>query len=353
MEPQGMKSSFGNYRGVDEQLYDGAKRTSTYLALADGTRLAYDLFLPTRKGTVAKGRLPTLFKYTPYCRSWTIYDKSGKNNLAELMSLDAVGRAMVRLRVWLKGNVMDALGRTEWLGEMVKSGYAMIVVERPGTGASFGQMSWDPASAMREANEILNWIAAQPWSDGNIGMFGDSIQAQVQFQAAATGNPYLKAILPATTWMDNCSVVMFPGGVLNTAMAEMYVKLNTAFAGDLVTPVDEDPEGVLLAQARAERGGKSKLAETVKKSARESVFRDGWSDTQALYPLLDKINRAGVPAYLINGWYDVYARDNFLIFANLTVPKRLLVRPVDHSGIESPDDDIDYGRRRTADSSIG
>ena len=30
---------------------------------------------------------------------------------------------------------------------------------------------------------------------------------------------------------------------------------------------------------------------------------------------------------MINGWYDIYARDNFLIYDNLTVPKRLLVRP--------------------------
>ena len=58
---------------------------------------------------------------------------------------------------------------------------------------------------------------------------------------------------------------------------------------------------------------------------------------------MDRINRSGVPVYLINGWYDIYARDNFLIYANLTVPKRLLVRPTDHAGIESPGPDIDYG----------
>jgi putative CocE/NonD family hydrolase len=59
--------------------------------------------------------------------------------------------------------------------------------------------------------------------------------------------------------------------------------------------------------------------------------------------LLDHINRSRVPVYLINGWYDIYARDNFLIYNNLTVPKRLLVRPTDHAGIQAPGSDIDYG----------
>jgi putative CocE/NonD family hydrolase len=45
---------------------------------------------------------------------------------------------------------------------------------------------------------------------------------------------------------------------------------------------------------------------------------------------------------LINGWYDIYARDNFMIYANLTVPRRLLVRPTDHSEIEAPGPDLNY-----------
>jgi len=47
--------------------------------------------------------------------------------------------------------------------------------------------------------------------------------------------------------------------------------------------------------------------------------------------------------YLINGWYDIYARDNFLIYNNLTVPKRLLVRPTDHAAIEESTSEFNYG----------
>ena len=341
-------SAFGQYQGYSERIYDGTRRTSDFLTLADGTRLAYDLILPTKNGVPADKPLPVLFKYTPYGRAWTIYDKNGKNNLAELVTLPWYYKPMVRIRSWFKGNVMDALSRAEWLKEMVHSGYAVIVVDRPGTGASFGKMSMDPEAGAKETDEILNWIATRRWCDGHIGMFGDSIQAQIQFQAAGTGNPHLKAILPATTWMDNYSAVVFPGGVLNKAMTHFYVRVNKAF-DSLATPVDQDKDGILLAQARAERHRLAALAESVK-GVSQAPYRDfltpkgknPWIDYNALYPLLDRINRSGVPVYLINGWYDIYARDNFMIYANLTGPKRLLVRPTDHDGIEAPGSDIDY-----------
>jgi putative CocE/NonD family hydrolase len=350
-------SEFGRYQGYSEEAYDGAQRTSDFLTLADGTRLAYDLFLPTKKGVPAAEPLPALFKYTPYGRAWTVFDKSGHCNFCDLdRRYPWWGSLAMRFRAWVvplvdpnvNGQIKDALSQAEWLGDMVKSGYAIIVVERPGTAASFGQFHADPEVITQEADEILNWIAAQSWSDGKIGMFGDSIQAQIQFQAASSGNPHLKAILPATTWMDSYSAVRFPGGVQNLAFDDFYANANQVF--DLMaTPVDQDPDGTLLAQARAERQNTSALAKLV--TSRDGVaYRDDltadkplWMQYWTLYPLLDRINRAGVPVYLINGWYDIFARDNFLIYANLTGPKRLLVRPTDHAGIEAPGADIDYG----------
>jgi putative CocE/NonD family hydrolase len=349
---QGKVSEFGEYRGYSEESYDGSQRISDYLTLSDGTRLAYDLFLPTKKSVPADKPLPVLFKYTPYDRAWTVIDENGNFNLAA-WGLPWYYEPMVRLRAWVmpqgRGRIWDALFRTKWLGDMLKSGYAVIVVDRPGTGASFGTLNGDPVVVAAEADQILNWIAAQSWCDGNIGMFGDSIQAQIQFRAASTGNPHLKAILPATTWMDNYSAVMFPGGILDKAFANFYGPANELF-DKMATPVDQDKDGTLLAQARADRANTSALSEgmTLLESIpfRDSLNSDGknaWIDYETLYPLLEKINRSGIPVYLINGWYDIYARDNFLIYNNLTVPKRLLVRPTDHAGIEAPGSDVDYG----------
>jgi len=349
-------SEFGKYQGYSESTYDSWKRTSDFLPLSDGTQLAYDLFLPTKDGVPADEPFPTLFKYTPYNRAWTVFDKDGKAVLCDLMPVWYCG-PMLHFRSVIvpfvvpdgNGQVKDAVSQTPWLGEMLTSGYAVIVVDRPGTGASFGKFSGNPEVVAGETDEILNWIASQEWSDGNIGMFGDSIQAQIQFQAASTGNPHLKAILPATTWMDNYSAVMFPGGIPNTAFANFYVNAQRVF-NLMPTPVDQDTDGSLLAQARAERQGASALASGAKYLAsipfRDSLSVEGtnvWTTYSALYPLLERINHSDTPVYLINGWYDLYARDNFLIYNNLTVPKKLLVRPTDHSGIEVSGSDIDFG----------
>jgi putative CocE/NonD family hydrolase len=354
-EPQEKVSEFGQYHGYTTEEYDGWRRTSEYLTMADGTRLAYDLILPTKDGVPANGPFPALFKYTPYNRTWTIFDENG-DFLIDWPGVPWYFELMMRVRRVVlplvmpfgDGDLRDPTAKTEWLIDMLKSGYAVVVVDRPGTGASFGKMTNDPDAIANEADELLNWIADQTWCDGNIGMFGDSIQAQVQFQAASTGNPHLKAILPATTWMDNYSAWVFPGGVLNTAFMKVYVASNTMFH-NMVTPVDSDTDGALLAQALAERGGTSALAEAAS-GADDAPFRDVmapdgenvWIDHHTLYPLLDRINPSGIPVYLINGWYDIYARDNFMIYANLSVPKRLLVRPTDHSGIEAPGSDVDY-----------
>ena len=116
--------------------------------------------------------------------------------------------------------------------------------------------------------------------------------------------------------------------------------------------MDSDKDGSLLAQARKERGGSTlgKQSEGWLKPFpfRDSTTSDGnkiWEGAANLYPLLDRINKSGIPVYMTTGWYDLFsgARDMFLWYANLTVPKRLLVRPADHSEVEKNQFDLDYG----------
>ena len=248
-------SGFGEYQGYSESLYDGSKRTSDYLSLSNGTRLAYDLILPANRGVPATTPMPCLFKYTPYLRTFTIFDQNGKNIIADLVRLGWKEKAMLRIRYWLSkdGRYMDPLFRTPWLKNLVKHGYAVIVVERPGTGASFG--SWNPSheSGAREASEIINWIASQPWSNGKVGMYGDSFQAMIQFATAAMGNPHLKAIFPTSAPMETYESTAFPGGVHNKAFAAFFKWSTTFLQSGTVTPVDSDPRGELLAQARKAR----------------------------------------------------------------------------------------------------
>lgn len=350
--PQEKVSGLGKYEGYGKALYDGSRRTSDYLTLSNGTRLAYDLILPTQKGTHAGEGLPVLFKYTPYLRTFTIFDEKGKNLIADLFDLGWKERVMLRIRYWLsaQGRFMDPLFRTGWLKNMVKHGYAVIVVERPGTGASFGRLNPSFEAGARETNEILNWIAAQGWCNGNIGMYGDSWQGQIQFSAASSGNPHLKAIFPASTWLDNYTGSLYPGGVYNKAFGAFFEWSQKFLNSNVITPVDRDSDGQLLAQARAERVSATvgeKFTEVFKQYRyRDSTTQEGykiWLDSMVDPRSMSRVNQARVPVYLVAGWYDLFVRDMFLLYANLSVPKRLLVRPLDHSGIEKNHADLDFG----------
>jgi putative CocE/NonD family hydrolase len=344
-------SQFGRYRGYSQAIYDGYERRSHYLALGDGTRLAYDLYLPTKKGVPAEAPLPVLFKYTPYLRAFTIFDRDGRFLLGELYEVEWVKKAMLRIRQKIsdQGHLMDAVFHTAWLKPMLYHGYAVVVVERPGTGASFGVMDPSFEAGARQADEILDWIAAQEWCDGHIGMYGDSWQAMIQFAAASTGNPHLKAILPVSSSLDSYSAVNYRGGVYNATFNALFSRSTGALEA-LATPVDGDEGGALLAQARAERSG-STVGEKSVEVMRQYPFHDSttadgenvWEGDFALYPFIDRINEAGVPIYMVNGWYDLFTSDMFLWYANLTVPRRLVIRPCDHSEVEEDGPDLDFG----------
>jgi putative CocE/NonD family hydrolase len=345
-------SEFGKYQGYSEKIYDGNQRRSDYLTLSNGTRLAYDLILPTKKGVPADKPLPVLFKYTPYLRTFTIFDQAGNNIIADLFHLGWKEKAYLRVRYWFdkRGNLMDPVFRTKYLENMLKHGYAVIVVERPGTGASFGVMNASFEVGAKEVNEILNWIAAQNWCDGNIGMYGDSFQAMIQFAAATTGNPHLKAIFPTSSGLDMYSAVTYPGGVYNKTFGSFF-SWSTSFLESVLTPVDSDKDGSLLAQARKERSGLTLAKQSEvwfrKFPFRDSITSDGvkiWEGPGNLYPLLDRINQSGIPVYMTTGWYDLFsgAGDMFLWYANLTVLRRLLVRPADHSEVEKNQFDLDF-----------
>ncbi|HMK66740.1 MAG TPA: CocE/NonD family hydrolase, partial [Thermodesulfobacteriota bacterium] len=248
-------SQLGRYHCYSEAVYDGTVRRSDYLTLSDGTRLAYDLILPAKEGIPAKKPLPVLFKYTPYLRTYRLFEQNGKSPVADLYrwSMEEQNRVQSQARMSQYGLLFDPLLRNRYLINMVKSGYAVVVVERPGTGASFGRSNPSFEAQAKEANEILNWIGSQPWSNGRIGMYGDSWQGQTQLAAASTGNPYLKTIVPVGTWMDNYSSILYPGGIMNKAFIDFFSWTQKILSSEVITPVDSDLDGALLARARQER----------------------------------------------------------------------------------------------------
>lgn len=78
--------------------------------------------------------------------------------------------------------------------------YGYAVVSQDTRGRELSEGAWQPViNEKDDGDDTLNWIADQPWSSGAVGMIGSSYLAIVQWQAAASGNKHLKAIISMVT----------------------------------------------------------------------------------------------------------------------------------------------------------
>ena len=86
---------------------------------------------------------------------------------------------------------------------LTKYGYVVAVGDPRGLGASYGTRgaSWDTQEA-EDTHDLIEWLGVQPWSNGNVGMWGNSYMGGIQVLAATTKPPHLKAIFPGQTPFD-------------------------------------------------------------------------------------------------------------------------------------------------------
>lgn len=77
-----------------------------------------------------------------------------------------------------------------------KQGYAVIGADGRGVGNSQGNFPWLGAQDGRDGHDAVEWIAAQPWSSGKVGMYGNSALAMSQWAIAAEQPPHLTCIAP-------------------------------------------------------------------------------------------------------------------------------------------------------------
>lgn len=144
--------------------------------MRDGVKLRANILRPAEKG-----KFPVLVFRTPYSK-----DESDANN--ESTFADAVRR-----------------------------GYAVVVQDVRGRFRSEGEFA-PYRNEGRDGYDTIEWAAAQPWSDGNVGTFGLSYPGAVQWLAAVETPPHLRAIVPAMCFSTLRQFIYF-GGVFETDWA--------------------------------------------------------------------------------------------------------------------------------------
>jgi putative CocE/NonD family hydrolase len=300
---------------------------SQYLPMRDGCRLAADIYLPQPlPGAAANTRFPTVVIFTPYYRRFRLTGAGAEPSPNAAKYRDA----------------------------FVPKGYAVVVVDVRGTGASFGTRDALRSPTERDDYyEVAEWIASQSWSNGRIGSTGISYLGAAACFLASTGHPAVKAVAPLFSVSDIYSEQLYPGGMLSKVWVEAYDELMLALdqdRRDLVAGfpyfndprfagpqrVDDDIDGALVQAAVAEHRNNFTLADL----APEFAYRDGAafhdpaldSSSCSPYRYLDGI-RADVAVYSISGWYDGGGYANGAITRFLSLPNhdnRLLLGPWDH-----------------------
>ena len=328
---EGWRVSPAEYAKTRPAMFQVGAPRSLFITMRDGCRLALDVYLPQAGSSrePPKSKLPTLLILTPYYRRFKL--KSGAPATTE-----------------------QSPNAGRWRDLFVSRGYAVVVCDVRGTGASFGTRDSFRSPAERDDHrEIAEWIVRQTWSDGSIGATGISYVGAAADFLASTGHPAVKAIAPLFAVWDTYSDHYYPGGLLLNRLAATYDELMIALDQDRrdllpkfayfkdpnfdgPQPVDDDPEGRLVRAAVAEHQNNFRMTEFI----REFRFSD---DNLASDPAITPATFSpyaycggvdhDVAVYSVSGWYDGagYANGGIARFLTLPNPKRhLLLGPWDH-----------------------
>lgn len=297
-----------NEHGRPEARYDGFTRESTFVPTRDGIRLVADIFRPTRGGKVTTEELPVVWALQRYHRA-TIRD----------------GRVVTIIE-----------SRYPWLERVIEAGYVAAIVDARGTGASQGVRPVELGDLdARDAYDVTEWLARQPWSNGRIGMYGRSFRGMTQYLAAGTNPPHLRAIFPEMAMYDAFATAYRQGVPLRmfSSWGELVSRLD-ARAG---LPPDDDPESRYLKgwiEKRAESNMDiAAFADRVDRPDEvDAETGIGWGDISPGRFVAD-IRTSGIAIHHLAGWWDPWVDDALTWYQGLEgIAQKLTIGPWSHTG---------------------
>lgn len=300
----------GEYQGYSKEIYPDWVRTSQYITVRDGTKIALDILRPAVNGVAVETPLPVIWEATRYHRA----------------NVSDVPNTPVHTRIEARPEFKAFLAH----------GYVVVIADVRGSGASFGT-SIGPYSQAEawDAYDVTEWLAAQPWSDGNIGMFGVSYMGAAAIWALTTAPPHLRCVFSAEMATDSYPSV-YSGGIYNKFVDKWNDSLTRLDVLMPAAPVDGDKDRSMLATAIEEH----KRNRNVTQMMIDLPYRDSWDpvyqgpfymQTGILYQA-DLISNSGIPIYLWEGWKDGFPLDHLLLMANITNPRKLTMQNAYHSG---------------------
>ena len=244
-------------------------RYDVKVPMRDDVNLSADIFFP--KGH--EGPFPVVFSRTPY------------DNTAEAMVDSAIFFA--------------------------QNGYVFVAQDARGRNDSDGEF-YPFFNEFNDGHDSIEWIGSQPWCDGNVGMVGGSYVGNVQWQAAAMGSRYLKAIVPTVIGTSILENAHYQSGTFQLAVSTTW-----ALRQDGRTRQD-------ISIYNWEQLFKTLPLKDFDKAAGKDVqfFRDwvdhpDYDDYRKALAIDERYQDIKIPVLQIGGWYDVFALGTFDNFVGM------------------------------------
>jgi len=278
-------------------LYPGVVTDSNeFITMPDGTLLAANVTRPAdANGNPVTTPLPAILVQTGYNKDAGVVGGSG-----------------------------DA-----YIGE---HGYVQVVVDVRGTGRSEGV--WQSFGAIEQADyqSVMDWVVAQPWSNGQVGLTGASLLAITALLTAEEDHPGLKAVFAIVPMADAYRDITFQGGELNVGFIPLWLGLVTGLglvdptfgtdSGEAATALVDHIEGAVL-DFQVPEVYDSVIGDP-------STVYDG-SFWQIRSPN-DRATQIQVPTFVIGGLHCIFQRGEPLLYETLkrVTTSKLLIGPWNH-----------------------
>jgi uncharacterized protein len=260
------------------------------IPMRDGVSLAADLYLPG--GT--EGPLPVVMEYIPYRKD-------------------------------------EVVPGSRFYYELPTFGYVVARVDIRGTGASEGQ-STDEYTLQEQLDgyDAIEWLAQQPFCDGNVNMMGISYGGFTSLQVATHQPPHLRTIIPIDftddRYTDDCH---YRGGLLRKYYDVGHYG-NFMIAYNALPPYPEwSGDGWAAIWEEHLARNEPYLLKWLAHQTKDAYWRNG-----SVGEIADRIV---CPVFMIGGWRDGYPNPPLRLYRALQVPKRVLIGPWSHA---LPDDSV-------------
>lgn len=248
------------------EQYETSAVRGVKVPMRDGVKLSLDIYRP-----IGDGKFPAILIQTPY-----------------------------------SNNGPGILARAKWFA---KRGYAFIVADSRGRFDSEGE--FDPFNPLHKTDgyDLVEWIAAQPWCDGNVGTWGGSYSGWMQWWTGVTTPPALKAMVPEVAPPD----ALYNGPYQNGVLICWTIDWAGVMSGRTGQYFGEGPYGGFGANRDKDYRVFPYIKILERRGAADNTWFEKWMTSDRLtddywkpvrYQTPEEYAKVKVPTLNVTGWFD-------------------------------------------------